>query len=404
MDKNINNALTCENCGCVVEDSSHTVNGLNYCDDCFAELFETCEICGTAIPTGEEMWCENDNSVVCDNCYEQHYRACDNCDESYRSTNMYHDGNQYICRRCINDFYTCDDCECYVHEDNVVRVHNAHGCNHYCEDCAPSHTASIYDYSYKPEPIFHGKGELYLGVELEVDYGGGSCEDAAKIMSVTDESFLYVKHDGSLDDGFELVSHPCTLNYHVEEADWKDICGEASKLGYRSHYTSTCGLHIHVNRDFFGEDVYERENNIDKVVYFVERHWGEIAIFTRRKAHELNEWASRVGYENRATCCGSKNREKRDRRQAINLTNRKTIEFRLFKGTLRPQTLFATLQFVHYVCMVAATQNEDYIRDTTWLAHCRVMKHAFGEESYLVKYLKQRGLYPCESAVTQEEV
>ena len=35
-----------------------------------------------------------------------------------------------------------------------------------------------------------------------------------------------------------------------------------------------------------------------------------------------------------------------DRYHAINLTNRKTIEFRMFRGTLKSETFFATLQLV----------------------------------------------------------
>lgn len=40
------------------------------------------------------------------------------------------------------------------------------------------------------------------------------------------------------------------------------------EMGYRSHNTSTCGFHIHVNRDAFGdtyeqqEEEYERRHNL----------------------------------------------------------------------------------------------------------------------------------------------
>ncbi len=32
---------------------------------------------------------------------------------------------------------------------------------------------------------------------------------------------IYCKHDGSLDEGFEIVSHPATLEYHTKTILWK---------------------------------------------------------------------------------------------------------------------------------------------------------------------------------------
>ena len=43
---------------------------------------------------------------------------------------------------------------------------------------------------------------------------------------------LYCKHDGSLDDGFEMVTHPMTLDYHRKEMPWKKILHCAVDIGY----------------------------------------------------------------------------------------------------------------------------------------------------------------------------
>ena len=45
----------------------------------------------------------------------------------------------------------------------------------------------------------------------------------------------YCKHDGSLDEGFEIVTHPMTLDFHLHRMPWERIVEEAKRLGYTSH-------------------------------------------------------------------------------------------------------------------------------------------------------------------------
>ena len=78
---------------------------------------------------------------------------------------------------------------------------------------------------------------------------------------------------------------------------WEDVLNEAIRLGYKSHMTSTCGLHIHVNRDAFGENEAEQEKVIERLLFFVETHWNELFTFSRRSPHNINRWAARYGME-----------------------------------------------------------------------------------------------------------
>lgn len=54
------------------------------------------------------------------------------------------------------------------------------------------------------------------------------------------EEQIYIKHDGSLNEGFEIVTHPMTLRYHRENMPWKEVCHQVVEQGYRSHMTDTC--------------------------------------------------------------------------------------------------------------------------------------------------------------------
>ena len=144
-----------------------------------------------------------------------------------------------------------------------------------CEDCANRHTTwcercdqrepedeacgyqggRIHDYSYKPLPIFHAVDNdpdvdrfMFMGTELEVEdrecHNGG-----AQIVEDALGNLVYCKHDGSLNNGFEIVTHPMTLAY-VHQLDWS-FTEKLIQTGHRSWDTDTCGIHIHVDRRAF---------------------------------------------------------------------------------------------------------------------------------------------------------
>ena len=95
----------------------------------------------------------------------------------------------------------------------------------YCSDCYndDDDDKHIHDYYYKPAPIFYKcpdeKKIRYYGVELEIDKGGKDDSSAEFISAVANKNVevLYIKSNGSLEEGMELVSHPCSLKYHREE-------------------------------------------------------------------------------------------------------------------------------------------------------------------------------------------
>ena len=146
---------------------------------------------------------------------------------------------------------------------------------------------------YKPDPIFHHcpdeKKIRYYGVELEIDKGGKDDGNAEILYNIanSDEENLYIKSDSSLSDGMELVSHPCSLQYHKTEFPWADVMKKAVSMYYRSHNTNTCGLHIHIGREDLGETVEEQEEVISRIMFFFESHWNEMFNFSRRSEYAV---------------------------------------------------------------------------------------------------------------------
>jgi hypothetical protein len=184
-------------------------------------------------------------------------------------------------------------------------------------------------------------------VELEID-GAGKCGgNAQEILNLVNarSELVYCKHAGSLDEGVEIVTHPMTLAFHQERMPWKAVLDEAVSMGYRSHQAGTCGLYIHVNRTAFGETPAEQDTGIARSLYFFEKHWEELLKFSRRTPRQLERWAARYGYKDRPKNIldHAKKGGGAGRYTCVNLQNDSTVEFRIFRGILKYNTLIATL-------------------------------------------------------------
>lgn len=213
-----------------------------------------CEVCEREM-TADEAEYVND-TLLCAGCMETETVLCRCCGE--RILRRYAvDGN--LCEQCVDDHYTyCSGCGALVYNDDVYYTDdNEYDRDYpYCDSCYHKYNEKvIHDYYYKPDPVFFGDGKLYMGIELEIDDAGEDEEYAGEIYNTANltTDHLYLKHDGSLYNGFELVSHPMTIEYHKNKMPWSSILSRAIHMGYRSHQTDNCGLHIHINRSAFGD-------------------------------------------------------------------------------------------------------------------------------------------------------
>ena len=364
----------------------------------------TCFHCGAKL-TSEQTRIFNDR-IMCEDCLDELTTFCDCClDRIWRSEA---DGNRSLtlCSYCYeNNYVTCTNCGCLVHNDDAHYPDDSD--EPYCQDCYDKYSGEyIHNYHYKPEPIFYGSGSLFMGVELEIDDGGEEDRKAEKICGIANDEneYIYCKHDGSLDDGFEIVSHPMTLDYHTNEMNWQDVLEEAVRLHYTSHNAGSCGLHIHCNRDFFGGTVDEQEIAIGRIVYFVEKHWNELVRFSRRTTGSLNRWAAKYATISDTILETYQKAKDKDlgRYVAVNLSNYSTIEFRLFRGTLRYETFIAALQLVDEICRLALRLHDYEMEELSWSEF--VMRIDQSEKPELIEYLKSRRLYVNETVADNMEV
>ena len=342
------------------------------CEACAGEETVICAHCGERIYRDDNAG--DDNTPLCQSCYDRHYTSCEHCGRIIHQYDAYYeDGDE--------DTPLCYDCHTRV-----------------------SREKAIHDYYYKPTPLFRGDGLRYFGVELEIDAGGEDDDSAQQIMEIANsngQENLYCKHDGSLDDGFEMVTHPMTLEYHMNEMPWPAILHEAVSLGYTSHQAGTCGLHVHVNRNAFGNTEEAQDAVIARILYFFEKNWEELLKFSRRTQRQLEHWAARYGYKEKPKelLDHAKKGGHGGRYSCVNLQNADTIEFRIFRGTLKYNTLIATLQLLDRICDVALFMSDDELKAMSWTTFA-----AGCTQPELVRYLKERRLYVNEPVESEEEV
>lgn len=360
--------MVCEECGKEFDFDSEGIIYQNdpICQECLDKYFTLCIECGEHIHY-DDCYYDDDDNAYCGRCFNNYTFTCDACENicNHRYHTRYADYT--LCDSCYHDNHICNNCGELVHNDYIQW--DGYG-NPYCEDCF-ERIQVIQCYSYKPEPYFCGKSKRFLGVELEVDSGGCDHDNAREIMETLGNDYIYAKHDSSIDDGFELVSHPCTLDFHTNNINWENGLNELSDMGYESHDTDTCGIHVHMNREQFGNTWEEQDLAIAKILYFIERHWDNVVKFSRRTNRQLSDWANRYlskiddekSYSPHEVLDYAKDDGSRYR--AVNLCNHSTVEIRIFRGTLKYSSFMAILQFCDLLYDVAEMDLTEVI-SITW--------------------------------------
>ena len=374
----------CSLCGDEIpEDEGMHHNGEWYCDSCFDAEFAECPDCGMYVERDDlcivnpgVSYGHRTEQEVCSECFDN-YTECSDCGGRFHEYEIYMNGTyERYCEVCSRDRTRCYDCgdiictddACYDEDEDAYR----------CESCEASHNRrAIRSYSYKPYPIFFGDmGEnssstLYLGVELEVDGGDDYAPDVAERINAYAPE-VYMKHDGSLNDGFEIVSHPATLEYHMGHLRWDEIARCCLEGGYKSHQTSTCGLHVHVNKLYFGSGVTTQDLSVAKLLLTVDRLWDQLVVLSRRRYSQLEQWSRKceLGFESHDTSetlvMKADAQKHKGRYYAVNLENDETVEFRMFRGTLLIPTFMATLQLVERLCNFAKRSTVPEVQAITW--------------------------------------
>lgn len=408
----------CDNCGeWIADDDTDAVNinGACFCnDDCAHDAgFEQCAYCGEWVHTdnGETVVINGDYvGTYCDNdCADRDgYIQCADCGEWVHvdDATLTHD-DRHICEVCYEDNYQCcENCGEVYHEDDGAW----HDDYWYCNDCAPDdETDDLHAYGYTPLLTFFGEnpnGELpYFGVELETDTSEYDVRTAYvnDLVELPQAGAFWLTQDGSLNNGVEVTSMPCTLDYHVSSGLWEAVRDTATAHGYRSHDTSTCGLHIHVNRGFFGKSGLVQDAAAYKLTRLMQRFERQLTTFARRRDNHWCAYGTTTDYTKTpvkntsllSKAADLKSCHRYTHNKALNLQHSQTFEFRIFKGTLRVETLYASLALVNGLAHVVKTHGETWCEHVTWYDLIAAVVDANDNETArrcLTSYLTDKGL------------
>lgn len=237
----------------------------------------------------------------------------------------------------------------------------------------------LHAWNFKPKPVFNGEGKKFLGLEMEFHRCGESDERANHIIADLNK-IVYAKHDGSLHNGMEFVTHPCTPKFHMQNIDYGAFFSRVQSLNGQSGANS--GLHIHVNRDFF-----KTNEAIAKVVRFAENNFKTLMQFSGRTDEDSN-WCAKYGYTvKELTRIYEVAQESGQKYRAVNLRPNHTIEFRMFRSTQDVNRIHAYIQFVDVITDLANMNSVKYIG---WSNIARVAKNKKYTE--LRALMKEMGL------------
>ncbi len=230
-----------------------------------------------------------------------------------------------------------------------------------CCNCEEPESGPIYEAHCRnyprPQPaVAPYKGFLYLGVELEVECGEDDRESVASEIAENHSRTLILKEDGSLSNGFEMVTGPFALEVHQKE--WPKMAATAIDAGARSWKHSTTGLHVHLSRAFFTPLVLGKllvflnsTKTRPHLVRLAGRESPDYAAMKKKELYDVFRYRMDWDEGRRCEVHGSRRSTRCEgggaRYEVLNLLNDATVEIRLFKGTLNVQHILANIEFAH---------------------------------------------------------
>lgn len=281
------------------------------CKECLDKKLDNeeiveCECCGEYVEYDDSTHIRNLDIIVCNDCYDEHYRECRCCGEIHHYEDM-------MWSEDYGDWY-CPGC--YPNGSNFDELYN----------------------NMVPTEL----NKRYFGMELEVEnFGSYDYDISSQINNILgSDVLLEIKEDGSLDSGgFEIVFQPLSEEY-INSDVFRDKLTRLSKLLQDNNFYEEAphgGIHIHTTR-LGGEDVAD--------LYTLARFFEPE--LTKINARFNDSWCKIGGYT--TDYCKNKELNKgiqgETRYQWWNTTNSRTIECRAFNSTLNVDTILSAYNFV----------------------------------------------------------
>ena len=253
---------------------------------------------------------KDEYGLVCDNAYHSGIcKVCDICGELTLASEMVY---ETICSDCINEPH--------------VRVQ--------CSEILFYHRSHKFPRKFFGNPV----NGIYFGLEIESEFKSEKIDYGLKNINEEIKFLCNFEEDGSLEYGFETITHPMSYEFMKNNQVVENIMNELEK---DMCISERCGLHIHVTR------TEEVERKIPKILMFIENNREDMIRFCERESR----YAKFYSNENKSINLDIANAilynsNSFDRYRILNIQNSSTIEFRGFKGTLDADKVYKYIEFI----------------------------------------------------------
>ena len=361
------NILTCPDCG---KDYDKTIH--DFCHNCKAMTADTAEILPKKylFELDGKFYKEKPTLEICYACGK-----VTNCNH-----NLFE--NVKICDDCFNNLdYGISYLSQY--RDNIEGIISSY------------HGTKVRQHLYglkdgQSQSSFKG-----FGFELEVDeHIWDACNEQSLINNITahtileqsglEEDEVYFETDGSLNNGFEIISQPHTVEaFYAKKDAWCRMLEILDHATYKSHNGGCCGLHIHLSKTWFGNTETSQNYSIGKIYKFFDEYWDDLLKASRRNSSSHfycdknskcykdraerrgkatpHAWREQVKYDHDTRHNGESHHH------ALNNSNYATFEIRLGRGTLNKASFFAWIDFVLTIAKNAKKSANKLVSARDWL-------------------------------------
>ena len=326
------------------------------------------------------------------------YFECHDCDGVFSDDEAHNAYDDYtICGSCVEGYLYSDRRGCYVREDdededelqNIREYHTS-------SDCL-GHIPSKYD---KRTP------RVLLGLELEMEIKDNYCRDERagflleSLRNYEHFDYALCENDGSLNNGFEVVTAYTGLDVHAKQLEF-------FKTGLRgaiSHDSDNCGLHVHICKadmsTLHGAKMilFINDQANQKLIKAIARRDDSGYAKFKNKQVDKSWLKSAMGCETKRSQLRNLNH---DRYEALNFKNDKTVEFRLFKGSLVYETIMSCLEFTYATWFFTRESSTKNMTIDGFLKFICANENR-GDTKFLRAYLKAKGFdLPEKNTVIQ---
>jgi len=271
---------------------------------------------------------------------------CEDCGGTFPNNEMVsvYGGDSHVCQGCRDEEY-------YFHESSDQYVaYNDEEYSEFDDDEGDpdSDFEGVYRYDFDVMDRLHKmklpyeqritRKTLLAGLECEWEARNDCPHDFPdQIDNLFDNKYCMFKGDGSLRNGFEMVTAPCTLAYHRKQIDklfdWEHWTDNDKNTYVKAWNTDTCGIHVHLNRGSF------TGSQIGKILQIVNEDMNRnfIEAVAGRKA---NDYAK---FKQKSIAEGSQ----RDysKYESVNTAHSQSIELRIFRGNVTKNGILRVLEF-----------------------------------------------------------